>query len=95
VTIEDYAVGAGIKKKAFYEQFIKPLEETIQLSAPDIRVLATVCFVNSLSPNQQHLLFDPKKFEFCFLSSELVAELDSCQHQLLVKSAFAETHFEF
>lgn len=72
-----------------------PLDETIQLSASDIRVLATVCFVNSLNPNQQHLLSDPKKFEFCFLSSQLIAQLDSCQHQLLVKSAFAETHFEF
>lgn len=49
MTIEDYAVSAGIKKKAFFEAFIQPFDETIQLTDADTRVIATLCFINSLS----------------------------------------------
>ncbi len=84
-----------MKKKAFFEAFIQPLEETIQLGQSDTRVIATMCFLNSLNSDEQHQLFDPKKFAFCYLPEQLILQLDSCQHQLLIKSEFAKFHFEF
>jgi hypothetical protein len=50
VNIEDYATKLKIKKKVFFDEFIAPLEDSmIDLTEADVRILATSCFLNSLT----------------------------------------------
>lgn len=66
----------------------------IELTDSDRTVVASLCFINSLSNEQCELLTQPKS-SFPFLSEKFLQSLDLLQNALLISSKLAQTSFEF